>query len=272
MLMLPMIQVDAFTAQPFRGNPAAVCVLDQWLDAALMQAIAMENNLSETAFCVAEEGGFGLRWFTPNAEVDLCGHATLATAHVLFTHHGVSGNELVFNSRSGPLRVTRHVDGLRLDFPALLSAPAESEPIQMRAWHQALGVTPLDVCSGQDSLLLFEDAAAVREMEPDMAALQAMPGRGVIVTAESDQPGVDIISRCFYPKLGVPEDPVTGSAHCQLMPYWAKRLGRDTLIAYQASARGGQMHCQWRGDRVIITGQAVTVMEGQWRLPDWVTG
>jgi len=266
MLMFPMVQVDAFTTQPFKGNPAAVCVMDQWLGAALMQAIAMENNLSETAFCVAEEGGFGLRWFTPSAEVDLCGHATLATAHVLFAHHGISGNELVFNSRSGPLTVTRSEAGMRMDFPAVSSAPMATPA----ALIEGLGVTPQEVALGTDCLAVLDSAAAVRAVRPDFVALATVPGRGVIVTAADTGPERRLVSRCFYPKLGVPEDPVTGSAHCQLLPFWGQRLGHRDWSAHQASARGGDLQAVWVGDRVHLTGQAVTVMEGQWRLPDWV--
>ena len=266
MLRVPMIQVDAFAQQPFTGNPAAVCRLSAWLPDALMQAIAMENNLAETAFCVplaAEQPErYGLRWFTPQAEVDLCGHATLATAHGLWTHWGVSTESLVFDSRSGPLTVRRSEAGVEMDFPAVSSRPMDA-PEEL---IQGLGVMPTAVAMGTDCLAVLESAEVVRAVQPDFLALAKVPGRGVIITAAELQPQRRLVSRCFYPKLGVPEDPVTGSAHCQLAPFWGQRLGHHEWLAHQASARGGDLRAIWLDDRVRLFGQAVTVMVAELQL------
>ena len=258
-------QVDAFARRVFEGNPAAVCPLDAWLPDATLQAIAMENNLSETAFFVPAGEGFHLRWFTPVAEVDLCGHATLATAHVLFAELGYVGQAIAFATRSGRLVVERHDGMLVMDFPAQppvsCAAPA--------ALLDGLGAAPVAVLAAGDYVVVFDDAEIVRTLAPDMAKLSTLALRGVCVTAPG-APGtdVDFVSRFFAPRYGIPEDPVTGSAHCELAPYWAGRLGKHRLAAYQASARGGDVLCEVRGDRVILAGHAVTFMVGEIEIGD----
>jgi len=255
-MRIPLYQIDAFASRVFAGNPAAVCPLDTWLDEALLQSIAEENNLSETAFFVPEGEGYGLRWFTPVTEVDLCGHATLATAFVLFEYLRPELQSVTFSSRSGPLTVTRAGDLLALDFPALpLSA---SRPVDDAA--AALGVRPLEVRSGMDHFVLLENEAQVRALQPDLERVKRLGGRGVIVTARGEE--ADFVSRFFAPACGIPEDPVTGSAHCALTPYWAERLGRSELRALQLSARGGELFCAAMGERVRIAGRAVRYLEG----------
>lgn len=254
---LQLYQVDAFAERVFEGNPAAVVPLERWPKDALLQAIATENNLSETAFFVAEAEGFRLRWFTPNAEVDLCGHATLATAHVLFEHLGHAGDRVDFHSRSGPLSVRREGARLCMDFPA---AGAERVATPAALIDGFRGRRPLEVLAGPDYLALFESERDVRELVTDPAALAQLDRRGVIASAPGEN--VDFVSRCFFPKLGVEEDPVTGSAHCQMAPYWARRLGRNELTAHQISARGGRLDCRVRGDRVELLGTAVTYLTG----------
>jgi PhzF family phenazine biosynthesis protein len=254
-------QVDAFANRVFEGNPAAVCPLPRWLDEAVMQAIAAENNLSETAFFVPAGEGFELRWFTPLAEVDLCGHATLATAHVLFENLGYAHDEIRFESRSGELTVRRQGDLLEMDFPSrppIACAPPDG-------LTEALGAAPLEVLCADDLLAVFGNESEIRAITPDFPALARLPGRGVCVTAPGDN--YDFVSRFFAPALGVSEDPVTGSAHCELAPYWAGRLGRTTLRARQVSRRGGEVGCEVRGERVLLSGTAVTFMEGTIRLP-----
>lgn len=263
---LPVFQVDAFAAAPFRGNPAAVVPLEEWIPDDLMQAIAAENNLSETAFVMrAAPGRWELRWFTPVAEVDLCGHATLASAFVLLDILGEEGERVTFESRSGPLTVRREEDGaLALDFPA---RPAEAcaPPAGLSA---ALGAEPLEVARARrDYLAVFASEAEVRALRPDFRRLEELDLPGVIVTAPGDGDGVDFVSRFFCPALGIPEDPVTGSAHCTLVPYWTRRLRRGTLRARQVSRRGGEIFCRERGDRVEITGRAVLYLEGTIHLP-----
>ncbi|WP_111640354.1 PhzF family phenazine biosynthesis protein [Marinimicrobium alkaliphilum] len=258
-MTLTQYQVDAFTASRFGGNPAAVVPLDHWLDDTLMQAIAAENNLSETAFFVPEGKGYGLRWFTPVREVNLCGHATLATAHVLVTHLGVTAEPLRFFTRSGELQV-RSVDaGLQMDFPAQPPQAVAGDAPAILA--QALGLTPQAVLKAVDYLAVLETQTQVETLAPDLAQLRRLDGRGVIVTAPGDR--VDFVSRFFAPKFGIDEDPVTGSAHCQLVPYWAERLGRATLSARQVSRRSGELTCQLAAERVLLTGQAVTFSEGR---------
>lgn len=256
-----IFQVDAFASAVFEGNPAAVVPLESWLSDGLLQAVAAENNLSETAFFVPADDGFRLRWFTPRAEVDLCGHATLAAAHVLFEHLGWSAPQLRFASNSGPL-VVRQEDGLlAMDFPAVASvpvaAPADLEP--------GLGVLPETILAGTDYLVVLDSADTVAGLRPDFARLARLDRRGVIVTAPGSDD--DFVSRCFYPALDVNEDPVTGSAHCQLAPYWAERLGKTRLSARQLSRRSGQVDCELQGERVVLRGQAVTYLEGMIRLP-----
>lgn len=253
-MKIKQYQVDAFTSRVFEGNPAAVCPLDAWLPDALMQAIAMENNLSETAFFVPEGDGYRLRWFTPMAEVDLCGHATLATAHVILNVLGRQSNRVAFETRSGRLTVIRNGDMLAMDFPA-----QPPEPIEIpEALVAGLGARPVEVLAAVDYVAVFEDEATVRALNPDMNRLGGLELRGVSVTAPGKD--YDFVSRFFAPKVGIAEDPVTGSAHCKLAPYWAGRLGKTTLMARQVSKRGGDVHCQLAGDRVILSGAAVTFM------------
>ena len=256
-MKIKQYQVDAFATRAFEGNPAAVCPLESWLDDGLMQAIAEENNLSETAFFVPTETGFGLRWFTPVKEVDLCGHATLATAHVLFEMLGFAGQAITFETRSGELIVGRKGGRLEMNFPACPPAPCELS----KTLTKALGQRPLDVFAADDYLAIFDSEATVRAITPDMALLGQLDLRGVIVTAPGTD--VDFVSRFFAPKLGIPEDPVTGSAHCALAPYWAKRLGKNVLSARQVSRRGGNICCELKTDRVILSGSAVTVMTSE---------
>jgi len=259
---LPICQVDAFTGELFRGNPAAVVPLERWLPDELMQAIAAENNLAETAFLVPAGDGFELRWFTPEVEIDLCGHATLASAHVLFEEMGVGGDQVVFRSpRSGRLVVRRRGDLLILDFPSRPPQPVAPSP-ELAA---ALGAEPVELHRhGDFTLAVFDHADRIRALAPDMAALHAH--RKVIVTAPGDQGGVDFVSRFFAPCVGVPEDPVTGSAHCVLTPYWSRRLGKPELAARQLSRRGGELACTDRGERVDIAGRAVLYLRGSIRV------
>lgn len=260
-MTLSLYQVDAFAQQVFTGNPAAVCPLSAWLADEVLQAIAEENNLSETAFMVAEGNGYRLRWFTPTAEVDLCGHATLAAAHVLYKHLGYTQAEIEFYTRSGTLIVTQGADGMTMDFPA-----AQSQVIPTpSAIVSALGVTPLQVLENFDYVVVLENEQQVRDLQPDFLQLRQLPLRGVVVTAPGNT--VDFVSRGFYPKLGINEDPVTGSAHCETVPYWAERLGKTRLHARQISRRSGDILCELRGNRVLMTGRAVTYLRGEMSLP-----
>ena len=257
---LGIYQVDAFTDRPFAGNPAGVCVLPRAADAAWMQSVAAEMNLSETAFLVAEGTGYDLRWFTPTVEVDLCGHATLASAHVLWQSKLLPpGSEARFRTKSGVLTARQQGEWIEMDFPVEPAQPVEP-PAGLIA---ALGVPALYVGRNRmDYLVEVADEAAVRALRPDMAALAALGGRGVMVTAAGSAP-YDFVSRFFAPGAGVPEDPVTGSAHCCLGPFWGERLGKRDLLAYQASARGGMVRVGLRGERVLLGGQAVTVIRGE---------
>ncbi len=256
-MKIRQFQVDAFATRAFEGNPAAVCPLDDWLEDDLLQAIAEENNLSETAFFVPIGKAFHLRWFTPISEVDLCGHATLATAHVLFDHLAYAGDTITFETRSGELTVKRREGRLEMDFPACPPSPCEVPPILV----QALGRQPVAVLAADDYVAVFDDETVVRAIQPDMALLSRLDLRGVVITAPGDE--VDFVSRFFAPKFGIPEDPVTGSAHCELAPYWAKRLGKRVVDARQVSRRGGSLTCEMRGDRVLLSGRAVTFMEAE---------
>lgn len=256
-MRISLYQVDAFAARAFEGNPAAVCPLESWLDDDLLQAIAEENNLSETAFFVPSDNGFRLRWFTPLTEVDLCGHATLASAHVLFEHLGHAGQAITFETRSGALTVKRKGGLLEMDLPACPPTPGASVDTLARA----LGRQPIEVLSADDYVAVFDSEATVRAITPDLALLGQLDSRGVIITAPGTE--VDFVSRFFAPKFGIPEDPVTGSAHCELAPYWADRLGRNILTARQVSRRGGSITCEMRGDRVLLSGSAITFMEGE---------
>jgi predicted PhzF superfamily epimerase YddE/YHI9 len=250
-------QVDAFTSEPFAGNPAAVCLLDRPRDDRWMQRVAAEMNLSETAFLLPEGDAYRLRWFTPAAEVDLCGHATLASAHVLFTKKGGPGG-ISFLTRSGELRALRRGDGIELDFPAL---PAAEEP-PPPGLLEALGVKPRSTHRSRfDRLLELASEESVREVRPDFRALRGVDTRGVIVTARGKRH--DFVSRFFAPAVGIDEDPVTGSAHCVLAPFWAARLGKSEMIGFQASPRGGEVRVRLEGERVFLGGRAVTVLEGE---------
>lgn len=260
-MKIKQFQVDAFASRPFEGNPAAVCPLKQWLADDTLQAIAAENNLSETAFFVPRGQEFQLRWFTPVAEVDLCGHATLATAHVLFELLDYPNGTITFLTNSGKLAVERHPRGLAMDFPGRAPEACTPPPAML----EGLGLTPVETLVADDHIAVLADEAAVRAVSPNQALLATLDRRGVIVTAPGD--GVDFVSRFFAPKYGIPEDPVTGSAHCALAPYWAARLDRHELEARQLSARGGSIRCELRSERVRLIGSAVTFLEGVISLP-----
>jgi PhzF family phenazine biosynthesis protein len=256
-----IIQVDAFTDTPFAGNPAGVCVLDEPAAQEWMQDVAREMNLSETAFLDPVEDGFNLRWFTPAVEVDLCGHATLAAAHVLWEQgHLPADKPARFHSKSGLLTARRQGDWIELDFPAEPAAPVEPPA----ALLETLGVEPRYVGKNRmDYLVELASAETVRGLEPNLSHLMTFPHRGVIVTSRADSAEYDFVSRFFAPQVGIAEDPVTGSAHCCLGPYWQGRLGRAQMVAYQASARGGVVRVRVEGDRVYLGGQAVSVMQGE---------
>ena len=266
-MALPIIQVDAFTDRPFAGNPAAVCMLPEagaWRDAHWMQQVAREMSLSETAFVLKQADGFGLRWFTPSVEVDLCGHATLASAHVLWEEgHQPPEEPVRFHTRSGLLVAMRRDRWIELDFPAE-PARAVDAPAGLA---RALGLAPQDMCcvghNRFDYLVELASETHVRQLAPDPGLLRAIPTRGVIVTSRMYSGEFDVVSRFFAPRVGIDEDPVTGSAHCCLGPFWSGRLGKDQLLAYQASARGGVVRVRVRGDRVSLAGQAVTVLRGE---------
>ena len=255
-MKIPLYQVDAFTSRLFGGNPAAVCPLEAWLDDRTMQAIAAENNLAETAFFVGGKGRYELRWFTPLVEVDLCGHATLASAFVIFNRLEPSLEAVSFRSKSGELRVTRSGGRLTLDFPAWPPARREVSDDLSRA----LGAAPREVWTSQDTMAVYESEDDVLRLAPVMDRVAALDTFAVIATA----PGrtADFVSRFFAPRQGIPEDPVTGRAHCTLTPYWARRLGKRALRAVQLSRRGGELFCEDRGDRVAIAGEAVQFLEG----------
>ncbi|MFH1852535.1 MAG: PhzF family phenazine biosynthesis protein [Candidatus Neomarinimicrobiota bacterium] len=255
-MRIPYYQVDAFTGSVFAGNPAGVCPLTEWPVDELLQSIAAENNLSETAFFVREGDHFHLRWFTPVVEVNLCGHATLATAFVLFNKLNFPGEHLRFRSLSGELNVTRAGDLLTLDFPAQPARPVAAPP-ELTA---GLGQEPQAVLKAVDYLVVYESAAQVRSLHPRMDILADF-SRGVIATAPGED--CDFVSRFFAPAVGIPEDPVTGSAHTTLTPYWSQRLDKKQLHARQISVRGGELYCTDRGDRVAIAGRAVIFLEGE---------
>jgi PhzF family phenazine biosynthesis protein len=257
-MQLPIYQVDAFTSLLFGGNPAAVCPLESWLPDETLQAIGLENNLSETAFFVREGDTFHIRWFTPTVEVDLCGHATLASAYVIINClHSASG-ELRFKSKSGEL-IVRERDGLlALDFPS--RPPQRCSSVHPRL-IEALGTVPLDVQGADDYLVIYESAEQIRTLQPNFDLLSQVDRFAVIVTAPGGD-GIDFVSRFFAPSKGINEDPVTGRAHCTLIPYWARRLGKSRLQARQISARGGELWCELRGDRVEIAGKAVLYLRG----------
>ncbi len=258
-----IIQVDAFTDRPYAGNPAAVCLLEAERPAGWMQRVAAEMNLSETAFPVPAGDGWRLRWFTPAAEVPLCGHATLATAHVLWTAGGVDmARELRFETASGELRANRRGGEIELDVPALAVTAVDPPAGLLEALGAGDAVEGVHA-QGDELLVHLSSAAAVRGLRPDFAALRRLDLEGVVVTAVSDDAAFDIVSRYFAPWVGIDEDPVTGSAHCRLAPFWRHRLGRDELRAHQASKRGGALRVTVRDDRVLLTGRAVTVLDGR---------
>jgi len=256
-LKLKIYQVDAFADQPFEGNPAAVCPLDTWLDDETLQAIAGENNLSETAYIVPAKKGYHIRWFTPTTEVELCGHATLASAFILFSELRFKGEKLVFDSLSGELVVTKEGELFTMDFPAMIPKRCDISPVLV----ETLGSWPLEVLSADDYIAVYEREEDILEINPDLFRMTQLDRRGVIVTAPGKRS--DFVSRFFAPKYGINEDPVTGSAHCELAPYWAGRLKKDKLTARQLSARGGELLCELSGERVLLSGSAVKYMEGE---------
>jgi PhzF family phenazine biosynthesis protein len=255
-MKLPIYQVDAFTSRLFGGNPAAVVLLDEWLPDSVMQSIGLENNLSETAFVITSEGESELRWFTPTMEVDLCGHATLAAGHVLFSHRYPSLNEVRFRTRSGVLGVQRNGELLSLDFPSLAVVPAEFPGVAA-----ALGVQPRETMQSNSLLAVFDTEDEIRGIRPDFERIAALGSWMVIAAAQGKD--VDYVFRVFAPGAGIPEDPATGSAHCTLIPYWANRLGKTKFTARQFSARGGEFECELRGNRVRISGMAVEYLHGE---------
>lgn len=261
---IPIYQVDAFADRPFTGNPAAVVLLDAPCNDTWMQQVAAEMNLAETAFVLPEGDAWRLRWFTPAVEVDLCGHATLATAHTLWESGRLPANEMArFNTRSGLLTAARHGDAIELDFPLVPVEPIDAPS----GLADALGARPQSVgCAGPNLLALLDNQAQLQALQPDFRALRGLDYQGVIVTAQASGSDYDFVSRYFAPAAGVDEDPVTGSAHCALAPFWSERLGREQLLGYQASQRGGYVHVRVDGDRVRLGGTAVTVLRGSFEF------
>jgi PhzF family phenazine biosynthesis protein len=254
--MIPYFEVHSFTDKIFKGNPAGVCLLDAWIDDDSMLNIAAENNLSETAFIVANKDHYELRWFTPTVEVDLCGHATLATAYVIFDHLGYEGDAIVFKTKSGELAAWKDKDFVIMDFPSRPAEPADI-PEHLSA---GLGCKVDRVSKARDYLVVLESEKEVRDLRPDFSELEKVDCEGVIVTAPGDE--VDFVSRFFAPRMGIPEDPVTGAAHSTLTPFWAERLGKNRLMARQVSERGGDLWCNQTDDRVQIAGHAVLYFKG----------
>ncbi|PKG84295.1 isomerase [Colwellia sp. 75C3] len=261
-MKLKIYQVDAFASKAFEGNPAAVIPLNDWLDDELLQQIAEENNLSETAFFVYAENDIQLRWFTPLEEVDLCGHATLACAHVLYKHLGYSKAQINFQTKSGTLIVCQTTSGYSMDFPA--SEPVELNSTIPESLIKGLGdVQPKQILSAFDYIIVLNSEEDVQKLAPDLSLWLNIDLRGVVVTAPANDVDVDFVSRCFFPKLRVNEDPITGSAHCELTPYWAEQLNKKTLTARQLSMRSGLVLCELNKDRVILTGNAIDYMVGE---------
>lgn len=255
---LTIYQVDAFTKEVFKGNPAAVCPLTEWVDESLMQRIALENNLAETVFFVKNGDVYEIRWFTPLAEIDLCGHATLASGHVLFEILKTEDRFIRFHShKSGELTVEKQGDLLVLDFPSRPVAPADAPD----GLAEALGKAPKEVLKSRDYFLVYENEREILEIQPNFSRLLEIGAHGFIVTAKGES--ADFVSRFFAPEVGVPEDPVTGSAHCNLIPFWAERLGKTELFARQISKRGGELFCKLAGDRVKIGGNAALFLKGE---------
>lgn len=255
-MRIPLFQVDAFTDKIFGGNPAAVCPLESWLDKSLMQNIAAENNLSETAFYVKKGDQFEIRWFTPRLEIDLAGHPTLATAHVIFSHTGYNKNEITFISSGGELIVTKSNDLLLMNFPARPPEPVMTPGPLVRG----LGLKPLEVWKARDYLVLYPSEESILSIKPKFDALAELDCLGIIITARGEQS--DFVSRFFAPRAGINEDPVTGSAHTTLIPFWAEKLDKESLHAFQLSERKGELFCEYLGDRVKIGGYAVTYLKG----------
>jgi PhzF family phenazine biosynthesis protein len=261
-MQLPYFRVSAFTSNPFSGNPAGVCPLERWLADELLQRIAAENNLSETAYLVREKDFFHLRWFTPAVEVDLCGHATLASAFVLFTELGFNEPSVRFQTRSGWLSAARKKDLVELDFPSRPPEPCDAPDMLIKG----LGAEPREVLKSRDYFAVFDSATDVAALKPDFELLSRVESLGIIVTAPDET--VDFVSRFFAPRAGINEDPVTGSAHCTLIPFWAQRLSKTTLSAKQISPRGGELYCRLEGDRVAIGGRAAIYSRGSLEVPE----
>jgi PhzF family phenazine biosynthesis protein len=250
--------IDAFTDKKFTGNPAAVCPLSEWLEDNVLQSIASENNLSGTAFFVKDKDIYNLRWFTPEVEVNLCGHATLASAYVIFEHLNYEGSEIVFETKNGRLTVKKKNDILLIDFPAITTSPIEIPEKLI----QSLGAKPREVLLGSWLYLaIFDNESEIKALNPDFSLMRELD-KSVVVTAIGNK-SVDFVSRCFAPDVGIPEDPVTGSSHCALVPYWAGKLNKTYFRVRQLSKRGGNLYCEYSGDRVIIGGKAVTFSVGR---------
>jgi len=259
MQKISIYQIDAFASEVFSGNPAAVCPLNEWLPDHVMQSIAAENNLSETAFFTHENGEFLIRWFTPTIEIGLCGHATLASAHALYSELGFEKDHIEFHTKTGDLlEITRDNDIISMDFPS--HAPKQCD-CDLNEIGEALGMKPIAFEAATYGIAIFENEKDILNLGPNFHAIKNLEHDGIIVTAPGDD--VDFVSRFFGPKLGIPEDPVTGGAHCSLIPYWSKRLAKKNLIARQLSARGGELYCEQRGDRVQIGGRAITYLRGE---------
>ena len=256
-MKIPIYQIDAFTSEIFKGNPAAVCPLKEWLPDEVLQKIAFENNLSETAFFVYSDNGFHIRWFSPTNEVILCGHATLAAAYVIFNELGFEHNIIEFDSKAGLLKVIKHEDNLILDFPAHQAMPCAT-PQEI---INGLNIEPVECLESMDLIVVLNDEDDVKNLDPDFLELKKFDLRGVIVTAQSEE--YDFVARCFFPGIGIEEDPVTGSAYTQLAPYWATKLGKDLFHAKQVSPRGGELICELFNNRVLISGKAQKFMEGK---------
>ena len=256
---IKIYQVDAFSSEIFSGNPAAVCPLNDWLPDHVMQSIASENNLSETAFFINQKGKFFIRWFTPKVEIGLCGHATLASAHVLCSELGVQINNIEFHTNSGDLlNITHEDDIISMGFPSYVPKQCDQD---LNEISEALGVTPTSFQTGIYGLAIFQSEKEILNLKPNFHAMKNLRHDGIIATAAGNS--VDFVSRFFAPKLGIPEDPVTGGAHCSLIPYWSDRLAKNKLTARQLSERGGELYCEQRGDRVQIGGKAVTYFRGE---------
>ena len=256
-MKISIFQVDAFTSKLFCGNPAAVCPLESWIDDKILQSIAYENNLSETAFFVEENDGYRIRWFTPVCEVALCGHATLASAYIIFNEIDKTASNIKFFSNSGELKVTRDSDLISLDFPS--RPPKISQ--NPENLNSAFNIKPIEVLEAEDYLLIYDNQKQIENISPDLNLLKEIDLRGVIVSSKGKD--CDFVSRFFAPKYGIDEDPVTGSAHCTLIPYWAEKLGKKKLHAKQLSKRGGELFCEMKNDRVIISGKAVKYLRGE---------